>query len=92
LYDTVQGIFPRVLIVETTRMLEFPRDDSELSGHETASVYYRHGSLGGAVSFRPDVVLLDIGPAGNGCYEVAQKMRELPTRRIRLVAVTGYAV
>jgi len=31
-----------------------------------------------AVSFRPDVVLLDIGLPGMNGYEVAQKMRELP--------------
>jgi CheY-like chemotaxis protein len=63
----------------------------KLSGHETASVYTAMDALERAVSFRPDVVLLDIGLPGMDGYEVAQKMRELPgLRGIRLVAVTGY--
>jgi CheY-like chemotaxis protein len=63
----------------------------KLSGHETASVYTAMDALERAVSFRPDVVLLDIGLPGMDGYEVAQKMRELPgLADIRLVAVTGY--
>src|SRR6202011_5123810 len=63
----------------------------KLSGHETASVYTAMDGLERAVSFRPDVVLLDIGLPGMDGYEVAQKMRELPgLADIRLVAVTGY--
>jgi len=63
----------------------------KLSGHETASVYTAMDALQRAVSFRPDVVLLDIGLPGMNGYEVAQKMRELPgLAGIRLVAVTGY--
>jgi two-component system CheB/CheR fusion protein len=62
-----------------------------LGGHETASVYTAADALQRAASFRPDVVLLDIGLPGMDGYEVAQKMRELPgLRDIRLVAVTGY--
>ena len=62
-----------------------------LGGHETASVYTAVDALQRAASFRPDVVLLDIGLPGMDGYEVAQKMRELPgLRDIRLVAVTGY--
>jgi CheY-like chemotaxis protein len=63
----------------------------KLSGHETASVYTAMDALERAVSFRPDVVLLDIGLPGMNGYEVAQKMRELPgLADIRLIAVTGY--
>jgi CheY-like chemotaxis protein len=63
----------------------------KLSGHETESVYTAMDALERAVSFRPDVVLLDIGLPGMNGYEVAQKMRELPgLADIRLVAVTGY--
>jgi CheY-like chemotaxis protein len=62
-----------------------------LGGHETASVYTAVDALQRAASFRPDVVLLDIGLPGMDGYEVAQKLRELPgLRDIRLVAVTGY--
>src|SRR5215469_8707555 len=63
----------------------------ELGGHETASVYSAAEALTRAVSFRPDVVLLDIGLPGMDGYQVAQQLRELPgLRDIRLVAVTGY--
>jgi CheY-like chemotaxis protein len=62
-----------------------------LGGHETVSVYTAVDALRRAASFRPDVVLLDIGLPGMDGYEVAQKLRELPgLRDIRLVAVTGY--
>jgi CheY-like chemotaxis protein len=63
----------------------------ELGGHETASVYTAADALRRAATFKPDVVLLDIGLPGMDGYEVAQKMRELPgLRDVRLIAVTGY--
>jgi|SRR5579871_2472765 len=63
----------------------------KLSGHETSSVYSAADALEAAASFKPDVVLLDIGLPGMDGYEVAQKMRELPgLRNVRLIAVTGY--
>jgi len=63
----------------------------KLSGHETTSVYTAEDALERASTFKPDVVLLDIGLPGMDGYEVAQKMRELPgLRGIRLVALTGY--
>jgi two-component system CheB/CheR fusion protein len=54
-------------------------------------VYSSRDALERAQSFRPDVMLLDIGlPEING-YEVAQQLRAIPQLRdIRLVAVTGY--
>jgi|SRR5579863_371533 len=63
----------------------------KLGGHETASVYSAAEALAQVCTFRPDVVLLDIGLPGMDGYEVAQHMRELPgLRNVRLVAVTGY--
>src|SRR5438874_1594119 len=49
-----------------------------LGGHETASVYTAADALERAASFKPDVVLLDIGLPGMDGYEVAQRLRELP--------------
>ncbi|HEY3783729.1 MAG TPA: response regulator [Steroidobacteraceae bacterium] len=63
----------------------------KLEGHETDFVYSAADALMHAASFRPDVVLLDIGLPGMNGYQVAQQMRELPgLKHVRLVAVTGY--
>jgi CheY-like chemotaxis protein len=44
-----------------------------------------------ARSFRPDVVLCDIGLPGMDGYAVARSLREEPaTRTVRLIALTGY--
>ena len=62
-----------------------------LEGHQVESVYTAHDALARALSFKPDVALLDIGlPEMNG-YELARRLREQPqARQIRLVALTGY--
>ena len=62
-----------------------------LEGHQVESVYTAHDALACALSFKPDVALLDIGlPEMNG-YELARRLREQPeAREIRLVALTGY--
>ena len=63
----------------------------KLIGHETVSVYSADEALSQAATFRPHVVLLDIGLPGMDGYEVAQQLREMPgLRDIRLIAVTGY--
>lgn len=47
--------------------------------------------LEAARTFRPDVVLLDIGLPGIDGYEVAKKLRESATTRdTMLIAITGY--
>ena len=62
-----------------------------LEGHQVESVYSAHDALTSALSFKPDVALLDIGlPEMNG-YELARRLREQPdVGAIRLVALTGY--
>ena len=63
----------------------------QLDGHDTQAVYGSKAALERAQTYRPDVVLLDIGlPEMNG-YEVARRLRELPgLERVRLIALTGY--
>ncbi|MBA3563261.1 MAG: DUF4118 domain-containing protein [Gammaproteobacteria bacterium] len=63
----------------------------ELMGHDTRTAHDGLEAVEAAGSFRPDVVLLDIGlPKLNG-YEAARRIREQPGgKNIVLVAVTGW--
>jgi PAS domain S-box-containing protein len=59
-------------------------------GHE--SVVAKNGieALRLAQEFHPQIVLLDIGMPGMDGYEVARRLRDLDTRPVRVVAVTGW--
>jgi PAS domain S-box-containing protein len=90
--ERVSAAHKRILIVDdnqdaadTLAML------LQLDGHETQAVYTSKDALERAQSFKPDVMLLDIGlPEMNG-YQVARELRSTPgPDRIRLVALTGY--
>jgi PAS domain S-box-containing protein len=63
----------------------------KLSGNETQTAYDGLEAVEAAATFRPDVILLDIGlPELNG-YEVARKIREQPWgKKMALVALTGW--
>jgi CheY-like chemotaxis protein len=62
-----------------------------LDGHETDRVYSARDALERSVSFRPDVILLDIGLPEVDGYEVARRLRATPgLERLRLIALTGY--
>lgn len=62
----------------------------KLQGHETHAVYSGQEALERVESFRPDVVLVDIGlPRMNG-YDLANRLREAGHPALRLVAITGY--
>ena len=63
----------------------------KLTGHETHTAYDGLEAVEAAATFRPDVVLLDIGlPKLNG-YEAAQRIREQPHgESTMLVALTGW--
>ena len=82
----------RVLIVddnvdaaESLRML------LELSGHTVAVEYGGAAALDAVESFRPDVVLLDIGLPDVDGYEVAREIRARHgTDNLKLVAVSGW--
>lgn len=60
-------------------------------GAEVALAHSGHAALDGVNSFRPDVVLLDIGMPGMDGYEVARRIRANPNhRQISLIALTGW--
>ena len=62
-----------------------------MGGHETETAHDGAQALELAASFRPDVVVLDIGlPVLDG-YQVARQLRRAPaTRDALLLALTGY--
>jgi signal transduction histidine kinase/response regulator of citrate/malate metabolism len=63
----------------------------ELDGHAVQTASSGAEALGCAGTFRPQVVLLDIGLPGIDGYEVARQFRELPdSSEVRLIAISGY--
>jgi len=63
----------------------------QMEGDDVRTSYDGPGVLEAARSFRPQVVLLDIGMPGLDGYQVARRLRESPeTRRALLVAMTGW--
>jgi CheY-like chemotaxis protein len=63
----------------------------QLLGSDVHTVYDGPSALIAVESYRPDVVLLDIGMPGMDGYEVARRIREQPERQsIPLIALTGW--
>ena len=62
-----------------------------IEGHEVRTGFSAAEALSLSLSWRPDVVLLDIGLPGMDGYEVARRLRAEPgAAPLRLVALTGY--
>ena len=64
-------------------------DFLRLDGHKALAVYSAKAALDAMASFKPDVMLLDIGLPEMDGYEVAQRLRAAGST-VRLVALTGY--
>jgi CheY-like chemotaxis protein len=62
----------------------------QINGHDVRVAASGRAALEIARSFRPQVVLLDIGLQGMDGYEVARQLRAEQGEAIRLIAVTGY--
>jgi len=63
----------------------------QLEGHEVQAVYSARDALERALTFKPDLLLLNIGLPEMDGYEVARKLREMPDLRgSHLIAVSGY--
>ena len=87
------GAARRILVVEDNPdAAETLREVLELAGHEVAAASDGHEALSMARTFRPEVVLCDIGLPGLDGYEVARRLRKDATLAPTfLVALTGYA-
>jgi signal transduction histidine kinase len=82
----------RVLIVDDNEDAATLLSEAlEATGHVTRTAFDPLSALELAPTFKPDVILLDIGlPVMDG-YELAQKIRQIPElRAARLFALTGY--
>ena len=63
----------------------------DLSGHDARAAFGGQEALDLALSFRPDVVFLDIGLPGMNGYEVARRLLAYPaTATTKLIALTGW--
>ncbi|MBO0697194.1 MAG: PAS domain S-box protein, partial [Zavarzinella sp.] len=59
--------------------------------HEVRTAHDGPAAIQVARSFRPEVVLLDLGMPGMNGYDVARELRKVPDLRdVELVALTGY--
>ena len=62
-----------------------------LMGHETHAVYDGHDAIAKASSYRPDMIVLDLGMPTVDGYEAARKIRSEPwSNGVVLVALTGW--
>jgi CheY-like chemotaxis protein len=63
----------------------------QVAGHEVRTAHDGPTALEVAKTFRPEVVLLDIGLPRMDGYEVARQLRKQPgLEKVVLAAVTGY--
>jgi PAS domain S-box-containing protein len=82
----------RVLVVDDSRDLaQSIKILLELSGHDVRMAHDGPAALEAYRSYKPDVVLLDVGLPGMSGYEVASRLRtERETDATMVVAVSGY--
>jgi PAS domain S-box-containing protein len=63
----------------------------QFDGHQTRTAHDGPQALDMASSFRPDVILLDIGLPNLGGYEVCRRLRQQPwTSNALIIAMTGW--
>ena len=84
----------RILVIEdNVDAADSLREALMLSQHEVAVAYHGADGLNKARTFKPDVVLCDIGLPGMDGYQVAQAMRaDDELCKARLIALTGYTM
>jgi two-component system, chemotaxis family, CheB/CheR fusion protein len=90
--DSAPGAGLKVLVVDDSRdVADTCATLLELSGHYVQTAYAGREALELAETFRPHVLLLDIGLPDTDGYQVAQKIRAADWGRdVQLVAVTAW--
>jgi PAS domain S-box-containing protein len=83
----------RILVADDSAdTVEMMKTLLEYCGHDVRVAFDGMQALAICDEFQPDTVFLDIGLPGMDGYEVARRMRAMPTcRDARIVAVSGYA-
>jgi PAS domain S-box-containing protein len=89
---TVHGRRLKVLIVDdNVDLVEMLAMDVARLGHDVRKAFDGRSAISAATSYRPDVVLLDLGLPVMGGLEVGRELRARPeTAEVRLVALTGW--
>jgi two-component system, chemotaxis family, CheB/CheR fusion protein len=84
----------RVLVIEdNVDAAESLREALELDGHTVEIAHSGQDGVAKSLTFRPDLVLCDIGLPGMDGYEVARRLRaERKLASPYLVALTGYGL
>ena len=80
-----------LLVEDNTDARDALRALLELDGYEVHAAADGTEGLDLARTKRPDVALIDIGLPGFDGYEVARRMKLLPTQPRFMVALTGYS-
>jgi PAS domain S-box-containing protein len=90
---TTTALARRILIADDNRdSVEMMQALLEHCGHEIRAAFDGPEALEICEVFKPDTVFLDIGLPGMDGYEVAQRIRRMPSgERVQIIAVSGYA-
>ncbi len=88
-----QAVSPRRILVvdDYPTVAESLSKMLQLKGHEVKTTFDGPSALEVVSTFRPEVILLDIGLPGMDGYELAERIRkDAETAAVLLIAMTGY--
>jgi CheY-like chemotaxis protein len=80
----------RILIVDDDLIIRTIMEELLKGPYELATAASGEEALEAAVTFRPDLVLMDVGMPGIGGHEACRRMRERPDlRSVKIILVSG---